>query len=146
MNRWHISGRSRIVPHRPCRLLLVVDPGADSILLDVRKALSESHDDVYEFELKAVEALLSVSSKRLVKPASETLCSRLFRGLEERRNTPARVFLGGAAELFLPSRRGGETCPSVCLSGERNCSSVGACELFGVRCGRAIGSYLGLGV
>lgn len=50
-----------------CRLLLVVDPGADSILMDVRKAVSESTDDVYEFELKAVEALLSVSSKRLVR-------------------------------------------------------------------------------
>ncbi|CAN0300402.1 unnamed protein product [Ectocarpus sp. 12 AP-2014] len=48
------------------RILLVVDPGADSILMEVRKALSQSHDDVYEFELKAVEALLSVSSKRLV--------------------------------------------------------------------------------
>lgn len=45
----------------------MVDPGADSILMEVRKALSHSHDDVYEFELKAVEALLSVSSKRLVR-------------------------------------------------------------------------------
>ncbi|CAM9202332.1 unnamed protein product [Scytosiphon promiscuus] len=53
------------------RLLLVVDPGADSILLEVRKALSESHDDVYEFELKAVEALLSVSSKRLEREVRE---------------------------------------------------------------------------
>lgn len=50
-----------------CRILLVVDPGADSILMEVRKAVSECHDDVYEFELKAVEALLSVSSKRLVR-------------------------------------------------------------------------------
>lgn len=48
------------------RLLLVVDPGADSILMEVRKAVQESNDDVYEFELRAVEALLSVSSKRLV--------------------------------------------------------------------------------
>lgn len=48
------------------RLLLVVDTGADSILMDVRKAISESAEDVYEFELKAVEALLSVSSVRLV--------------------------------------------------------------------------------
>lgn len=54
-----------------CRILLVVDPGADSILLEVRKAVSESHDDVYEFELKAVEALLSVSSKRLVSNERE---------------------------------------------------------------------------
>lgn len=49
------------------RLLLVVDPGADSILMEVRKAVQESTDDVYEFELRAVEALLSVSSKRLVR-------------------------------------------------------------------------------
>lgn len=49
------------------RILLVVDPGADSILMEVRKAVSENTDDVYEFELKAVEALLSVSSKRLVR-------------------------------------------------------------------------------
>lgn len=49
-----------------CRILLVVDPGADSILMEVRKAVNDSHDDVYEFELKALEALLSVSSKRLV--------------------------------------------------------------------------------
>ncbi|CAN0090517.1 unnamed protein product, partial [Hapterophycus canaliculatus] len=53
------------------RLLLVVDPGADSILLEVRRALSQSHDDVYEFELKAVEALLSVSSKRLEREVRE---------------------------------------------------------------------------
>lgn len=45
----------------------MVDPGADSILMEVRKAVNESHDDVYEFELKALEALLSVSSKRLVR-------------------------------------------------------------------------------
>lgn len=44
----------------------MVDTGADSILMDVSKAISESTEDVYEFELKAVEALLSVSSKRLV--------------------------------------------------------------------------------
>ncbi|CAN0277213.1 unnamed protein product, partial [Ectocarpus sp. 4 AP-2014] len=53
------------------RILLVVDPGADSILMEVRKALSQSHDDVYEFELKAVEALLSVSSKRLEREVRE---------------------------------------------------------------------------
>ncbi|CAM9510961.1 unnamed protein product [Ectocarpus fasciculatus] len=52
-------------------ILLVVDPGADSILMEVRKALSQSHDDVYEFELKAVEALLSVSSKRLEREVRE---------------------------------------------------------------------------
>ncbi|CAN0260666.1 unnamed protein product, partial [Ectocarpus sp. 8 AP-2014] len=53
------------------RILLVVDPGADSILMEVRKAVSQSHDDVYEFELKAVEALLSVSSKRLEREVRE---------------------------------------------------------------------------
>ncbi|CAM9260732.1 unnamed protein product [Laminaria digitata] len=53
------------------RILLVVDPGADSILMEVRKAVSESTDDVYEFELKAVEALLSVSSKRLEREVRE---------------------------------------------------------------------------
>eukprot|EP00752_Nemacystus_decipiens_P002877 g2677.t1 len=53
------------------RILLVVDPGADSILFEVQKAVTESHDDVYEFELKAVEALLSVSSKRLEREVRE---------------------------------------------------------------------------
>ncbi|CAM9255219.1 unnamed protein product [Pylaiella littoralis] len=53
------------------RILLVVDPGADSILMEVRKAVNESHDDVYEFELKALEALLSVSSKRLEREVRE---------------------------------------------------------------------------
>ncbi|CAM9705295.1 unnamed protein product [Discosporangium mesarthrocarpum] len=49
------------------RLILVVDTGADSILMEVRKGIAESVEDIYEFELKALEALLSVSSKRLEK-------------------------------------------------------------------------------
>lgn len=52
----------------PARLLLVVDTGADGILLEVRRAVAESTEDIEQFELKAVEALLSVSSKRLVRP------------------------------------------------------------------------------
>ena len=52
----------------------MVDPGADSILLEVRKALSGSGDGVYEFELKALESLLSISSKCLVR--SETKVDR----------------------------------------------------------------------
>ncbi|CAM9806502.1 unnamed protein product [Choristocarpus tenellus] len=47
------------------RLVLVVGDGADSILQDVRKAVLESVEDVDEFELKALEALLAVSSRRL---------------------------------------------------------------------------------
>lgn len=75
---WVIQSDFTLVPCHPLcaflvgsiavrRLLLVVDPGADSILMEVRKAVSESGDDVYEFELKVLEALLSVSSKRLVR-------------------------------------------------------------------------------
>jgi hypothetical protein len=63
------------------RMILLVPMGADSELRDIERELTTEHDEIPEFEIRAYEALLSVSSislARELKVIGKYLCNLIF--------------------------------------------------------------------
>lgn len=81
--------------------------------MDVRRAVFESTEDIEQFELKAVEALLSVSSKSLVSRPSQSHAKRGF----EQSHSVRRLARSRAHDVVLGFGASGNVDRSRCQGG-----------------------------